>query len=391
MSLKEAAAMGLKEDPRSITITVLRATQPIGDFYIGKIDAKTLCEITEFDIRHIIRDNEIESYLGIQRRLDPKRVQEIADYVKTTDACFPTAVILAVRGSCAAYDETRGQLTLSNLPDPEEGQEPVLYRDIARVLDGQHRIEGLRGFTERTFEVNVCIFVELDVAEQAYIFSTVNLAQTKVNPSLVYDLFDFAKLRSPQKVCHNIAVALDGTDNSPLKERIKRLGVATEGRFGETITQATFVQSLVRYLSDNPNRDREVYRQGKTPNKVGADESKKLIFRNMMIEVRDNDIADVLWNYFDAVRHRWPDAWDYPGQGRILNRTNGFRALMRFLRDAYLYITRPGNVPKTEQFEAIFNKIDSPGEVFTVENFKPGSSGEAALYRFLKEKSPVGP
>src|SRR5262249_1919869 len=156
----------------SITLTVLKATQPIGDFYIGKIDSKTLCEITEFDIRHLVRENEMENYLGIQRRLDPKRVQEIAEYVQTTDACFPTAVILAVRGACAAYNDATGQLILSNLPNPEEGQEPVYYREIARVLDGQHRIEGLRGLNGRGFEVNVCIFVELDIAEQAYIFAT---------------------------------------------------------------------------------------------------------------------------------------------------------------------------------------------------------------------------
>lgn len=381
--------MSAKEDPRSITISVVKATQPIGEFYIGKIDSKVLCDITEFDIRHIVRENEIESYLGIQRRLDPKRVQEIAEYVKTTDACFPTAVILAVRQDCASYDQARGLLTLSNLPDPEEGEEPVLYKDIARVLDGQHRIEGLRGLTDRTFEVNVSIFVELDIAEQAYIFSTVNLAQTKVNRSLVYDLFDFAKLRSPQKVCHNIAVALDGTADSPLKERIKRLGVATEGRYGETITQATFVQSLIKYLSENPDRDREIYRQGKTPPKAGAEEARKLIFRNMMIDVRDNDIADVLWNYFDAVRRRWPEAWNYQGEGRILNRTNGFRGLMRFLRDAYLNLTRPGGVPKSEEFSRIFQRIDSPADVFTIQNFKPGSSGEAALYRFFKEQSGI--
>lgn len=381
--------MSLKEDPRSITIRVLKATQPIGEFYIGKIESKILCDITEFDIRHLVRENEMESYLGIQRRLDSKRVQEISEYVRTSDACFPTAVILAVRALCTVYDESKGELTLSNVPNPEEGQEPVYYKEIARVLDGQHRIEGLRGL-DSNFEVNVCIFVDLDIAEQAYIFSTVNLAQTKVNKSLVYDLFDFAKLRSPQKVCHNIAVALDGTDKSPLQGRIKRLGVATEGRFGESITQATFVESLMRYISKNPNQDREVYRRGGTPAKIGAQESETLIFRNMMVDARDMDITDVLWNYFDSVRRRWPDAWDYPGKGRILNKTNGFRGLMRFLKDAYLHLVRPGGVPKTEDFEGIFRRIDSQGDVFTVETFRPGTSGEAALYRFLKEKSGVG-
>jgi DGQHR domain-containing protein len=376
-----------KEGPKHITIPVIKATQPIGEFYIGQLDSTTLCEITEFDIRQLVRENEIESYLGIQRRLDPKRVKEISEYVRTSDACFPTAVILAVPAECAFYDVGAGELTLSNVPNPEEGQERVLFKDIARVLDGQHRIEGLRGLSDRIFQVNVSIFVELDIAEQAYIFATVNLAQTKVNKSLVYDLYDLAKLRSPQKVCHNIAVALDGTEKSPFYLRIKRLGVATEGRYGETLTQANFVESLMKYISKNPLRDREIYKKGAPP-KIGADESKVLIFRNMMIEERDLDIADVIWNYFDAVRRHWPQYWDSPGEGQMLDKSNGFRGLMRFLRDAYLFLAKPGQVPKAEEFlDKIFKRIEAPADGFDVRTFKPGTSGETALYRFLMEKS----
>jgi len=382
--------VNLKEDRRSMKLSVLKLTQPIGDFYIGVMDSKTLCDITEFDIRHLVRDNAIESYLGIQRRLDPERVSELREYVQSSDACFPTAVILSVPIECASYDEAARELTLSNLPDPEEGQEPVLFKDIARVLDGQHRIEGLRGFPDRTFEVNVCIFVGLDVAEQAYIFATVNLAQTKVNKSLVYDLFDFAKLRSPQKVCHNIAVVLDGTEKSPFYHRIKRLGVATEGRSGETITQANFVESLMRYVSKNPNLDRETYRKGGKPPKISDEESETLIFRNMMIAERELDIADVLWNYFDAVRRHWPGFWDDMGRGQMLNKSNGFRGLMRFLRDAYLFLAKPGQVPKAEAYlERVFDRIQTPEGGFDVRVFKPGTSGEVSLYRFLKEQSGI--
>ena len=68
--------MNTGEDPASVTLPVIRASQPIGDFYIGKLDSKTLCDITEFDIRHLILEKQIESYLGIQRRLDQKRVDE---------------------------------------------------------------------------------------------------------------------------------------------------------------------------------------------------------------------------------------------------------------------------------------------------------------------------
>ena len=231
-------------------------------------------------------------------------MKEIEQYVHTADACFPTAIILSVSGDCAKYDEGSGLLTLSNYEDPEDPDKNIIYRQIAKVIDGQHRIEGLKNYKGPSFGVNVSIFVDIDVAEEAYIFSTVNLAQTKVNKSLAIDLLELARSRSPQKLCHNIAVALDQGEKSPFYHKIKRLGVATEGRFNETLTQATFVDSLLGYLSSNPVRDRDIYIRGKVPNKAEAQESKLLIFRNMMIDKRDMEIVDVLWNYFDAVRSK---------------------------------------------------------------------------------------
>jgi DGQHR domain-containing protein len=379
--------MSLTEDHQSFTIPVLRLKQPIGEFFVGVIDAKRVCDITDFDVRRLMKERDFETYLGIQRPLNPKRVKEIQQYVRTKDACFPTSVILSVSANCASYDADAGSLTLSNYLDEEEPSRTLLYRQIAKVIDGQHRIEGLKGFTDETFALNVCIFIDIDVAEEGYIFSTVNLAQTKVNKSLAYDLFDLAKAKSPQKLCHNIAVALDQNKDSPFHERIKRLGVATEGRFNETLTQATFVESLLPYLSSNPVQDRDIYIRGKVPDRVGAMESEQLLFRNMMIDNRDLEIADVVWNYFDAVRLKWPEAWDNMGRGSMLNKTNGFRGLMRFLRPAYLYLVRPGQVPTSEQFAKIFARINLRDEDFTIENFVPGTSGEVALFRRLRDET----
>jgi DGQHR domain-containing protein len=378
--------MSLKEDPISFTVPVLKVSQPIGEFFVGALESKRLCEITYFDVRRILREREFETYLGIQRPLNESRVKEIEQYVHTADACFPTAIILSVSGDCAKYDEGSGLLTLSNYEDPEDPDKNIIYRQIAKVIDGQHRIEGLKNYKGPSFGVNVSIFVDIDVAEEAYIFSTVNLAQTKVNKSLAIDLLELARSRSPQKLCHNIAVALDQGEKSPFYHKIKRLGVATEGRFNETLTQATFVDSLLGYLSSNPVRDRDIYIRGKVPNKAEAQESKLLIFRNMMIDKRDMEIVDVLWNYFDAVRSKWPTAWNSTGYGLILNRTNGFRALMRFLRPAYLNLVGPGEVPTREQFGNIFKRIQMNDDEFTTDNYKPGTSGEVALYNAFRSK-----
>ena len=118
-------------------------------------------------------------------------------------------------------------------------------------------------------------------------------------------------------------------------------------------------------------------------------DSKRLIFRNMMIEDKDLEIADVIWNYFSAVRTRWPAAWDNMGRGSMLNKTNGFRGLMRFLRPAYLDLGKPGQVPTVEQFNRIFGRIQLPDDEFTTVNFVPGTSGEVALFNRLKIESRV--
>ena len=377
-----------KEDPISFSIPVLRVSQPIGSFFIGVIDCKRLCEITDFDVRRLIKERDFEKYLGIQRPLDKSRVKEIREYVSTSDACFPTGIILSVRPECAKYDEQKRSLELSNHIDAEDPDRTILYRQIAKVIDGQHRIEGLKESGDLQFDMNISIFVDIDVAQEGYIFSTVNLAQTKVNRSLAYDLYDLAKAKSPQKFCHNAAVALDRGKDSALYHRIKRLGVATEGRFGETITQATFVDSLMRYISKNPMSDRDVYLKGGTPSKASTEESKQLIFRNMLIDNRDLEIVDVLWNYFHAVRARWPVAWDSSERGDMLNKTNGFRALMRFLGPAYLSIARKiGEVPSKTQFEKLFAEIQMTDADFNIERYVPGTSGEAALFKAFKEKS----
>jgi len=381
----------LKEGPETIDFPCIKVTQPIGTFYIASIDQKVLCDITHFDVRRILREQRaVERYLGIQRPLIPKRVKEIETYVKTSDACFPTSIILAIPGVCAKYEETGSRMFLKNYLDPPDGEEPIYYRDIAKVLDGQHRIEGLRAFVGEKFEVNVSIFIDADIADQAYIFSTVNLTQTKVNRSLAYDLFDLAKSRSPQKTCHNIAVALDQNEHSPFFQRIKRLGVSTEGRFNETITQATLVQSLIVYICKDQIEqinDRDLYLRGKVPQKANADDLNQQIFRNMFIEGKDLDIADIIWNYFDAVKETWPTSWDNMGRGSMLNKTNGFKALMRFLRPVYLYITLPGKVPSKEEFLKIFQKIKLKDSDFTIDRFVPGSGGESEFYRTLMAES----
>jgi len=371
---------------QSITFKALQLTQPVGSFYIARIGYKDLRRVSVADVRRLERERDFEKYLGIQRPLSTARAKEIRDYALTIDATFPTSIIIAVSGKCAKWDEKAGELTIKEYLDGsgEPGDEIIPFENIANILDGQHRIAGLMDLHTLEFDLSVAVFVDIDISQQAYIFSTVNLTQTKVNRSLVYDLFALSKSRSPQRTCHTIAVALDQSRESPFFQKIKRLGVATDGRFDETLTQSTFVEAFLPYISRSPMQDRDLLLTGKALKRADEDEARRLIFRNMFIDEKDVDITKIILNYFTAIETKWAKAWGRVEAGNIINRTNGFRAFARFLRPAYASIVRQiGEVPTVQQFDGIFEQVTLGDADFSTGVFLPGTSGESALLNRL--------
>lgn len=364
--------------PSLVSFPALKIEQPIGVFYIGAIMHSDLLSISYADIRRI--ETELDDYMGIQRKLSNSRVKELSSFVNNEDATFPTSVILAVEPENIEWDENANRLKIIST----DGQ-PM--DEIAKIIDGQHRIEGLKYYkNSKPFQINVSIFVGADLATQANVFATVNLAQTKVNRSLVYDLYAYESTRSPQKTGHDIALALDQYDGSPFNKRIKRLGTATPNRDKEVLTQAAVVESLMKYISVNPSEDRNTFIKRMFPRMADSQEHQKLIFRNMWLDRRDTEIAQIIINYFKAVKAKWPEAWDaLDRQGNVLPKTNGFKALMRFLRPVYLQLTEveKGRVPNVDEFGKYFARIDMRDEDFNTVTFPPGTSGEARLYDIL--------
>ena len=145
-------------DVRELNFTALRATQPIGDLYFAVMSSTDVGLIAYFDVRRVlVKERDVERYLGIQRPLHPKRVADLKKYVNFSDATFPTSIILAIDDDYATYDTEKMQLPVRNYREGED-RPSTNIRKIARVIDGQHRIEGLFSFKGSTFEVPVTIF-----------------------------------------------------------------------------------------------------------------------------------------------------------------------------------------------------------------------------------------
>jgi DGQHR domain-containing protein len=376
-------------------LCVLKVSQPIGEFFIGSIDFKSLIDITTVDVRRFGR-GEAGAIDGIQRELSKPRLKELAEYVNLDYATFPTSVILAIDEKCVDVREVQGcpslyEMTVSGYPGDDD-DEPIPLDAAAFVIDGQHRLAGLkeRDMEKVTpFDVNVSIFVGADVADQAEIFSRVNLAQTKVNKSLTYDLLDYAREKSPHKVAHDVVVALNADPNGPFFKKIKRLGVRTPGIDGETLAQATVVNGLLRHLPKDQEKERSKSLFGRSRKPEPYESWKTRIFVDFY---RDDDFASIFLivsNFFEAVAERWPQAWSEPAEGQILSRTTGYNALIRFLKVSYLNIVDKPRIVEKSEFLRILGKIDIRESEFNKETYIPGSTGQGFLYRQLVEKSHI--
>ena len=360
----------MTENERWISFPCAEVVQPLGNFYAGVIDSEDLLAISYADIRRI-DERDIEKYLGIQRPLDRARVAELQEYVNTVDAAFPGNILLAISSEHARFDPGTKQMEI------------LRDESVANIIDGQHRIAGLRAAKE-PFQSVVAIFIDMNIEDQANMFATITLKQTKVNRSLAYDLFEFAKSRSPQKTAHNIARLLNFEEGSPLRGKIKLLGVATTRRSGETLTQALVVDEVLRLITNNAMKDRDELRRGRSLTPPGINELQRLPLRNLFITEQDAVIAKNMWNFFDAVDVRWPSTWRYVEPGFILNRTTGFSALMRFFGNVYSEIG-DGEIVASKAYRDILARVQIRESELTRDEFPPGSSGISKMLRVLRE------
>ncbi len=313
-----------------IRFPFIEVTQPIGTFYVGVIPARELVGICEADVRRlserarkgIARGDVFAEYMGIQRHLNPYRVREIRSYVQTIDASFPNTIILAV-----SSDDVRIEDSYIHVR-----KEP----GVATIIDGQHRLAGFYdGGASSQFDLIVTIFLDMEREGQAYLFSTINTKQTRINPSLAKDLLEFSSIETPEKVSHNITKAFNTEKGGPWFRKIKMLGNKDELASG-VITQHSFTKQIIDLIYDDAvhNEVRSALKEhrGKRQmlSRVVAVDISKYPFWELYVGHHDDAIYKILRNYFQAFMEVYPRKWGNPEY--ILSKTTGYRALMLELR-----------------------------------------------------------
>ena len=127
-----------------VNIVVSKVSQPIGEFYVGRVESHVLRSMAYVEIR-AFHEGTQKKIAGIQRERNEGRINEIKRYVNLEYATFPTSVIIAVPPDCVeptpyCNDEDEDEasvFTMSLQPYGVKGEEDyVPLEKIAFIIDG---------------------------------------------------------------------------------------------------------------------------------------------------------------------------------------------------------------------------------------------------------------
>src|SRR5260221_1415666 len=353
-------------------LPIIPFDQPAGTFYLSAMSATELIRIAKADpLKYDAISMETSG--GIQREPSRPRVREIAEYADTIDAAFPTAVLLALNNSNYTMKSDAGGKMVEIVIEGDQ---------VADIVDGQHRVLGLmQSHNYEVFEIPVVFMLDATEEQKALIFATINGKQAKVLSSLIYQLFDVTTTRSPQKSAHEIARAMNSSENSPWYRRLKMLGKKTPGTI-ESLSQGTFVKFLLPLISDEPYKDRDLIIR-----KEPLVAREKCIFNDYLRNNEDATILKIMMNTFQGARSVWPDEWNNPNQ-HVLTKTTGFTGIMKALPEMF----RKGQSKQdlsADFFTSVFKNVKTIMQKkqipLTTEYFLTSAAGESQFRDLILE------
>lgn len=227
---------------------------------------------------------------------------------------------------------------------------------IALVIDGQHRVEGLRsaGAAEvdsplASFQLLFSFMFDLTPEDMAKIFVTINSTQRKVDSSLISDLFGLSTKRSPRRTCHLIAVAFNEQKGGAFENGLKMLGKRESA--SELLSQGSFCKYILRLISRTPDEDerRLALEQSLLPDSRPP-------LRTYFIKSQDETILRILENYFCVVADIYKNAWYVQPDKYLLRKTVGFSALTQLLARLLPVVIEQGDA-SILAFRRVFEKI----------------------------------
>ena len=335
-----------------IRISAIKVSQPLGDFFVAKLTARRLLEISTSSVA---RYNEEGKIIGNQRPLNIPRLKLIANFIKSAEMSFPTSILIAANvdseGHIIEDSSQRWNVIETDVPDCFIIEIPEGISSI--IIDGQHRLNAFSYSQDEYKDIElVCsIFFDLPNPYQAYLFATINGNQKRVDKSLALELFGYdvedkpANTWSPEKLAVYLTRRFNFKTDSPLYKKIKLAPLYSNieksvDKSKWLLSTAAMVDGIMLLISSNPQMDRDflamkhsIWSRTNTRSdlKKLRDDKKKdnSVLRYLYLENRDEEIYDIVYRYFHAVNDI---LWKKPNKDSVIFKTIGISVLFELLK-----------------------------------------------------------
>lgn len=248
--------------------------------------------LTRISYAAVRRKDEEEG--AVQRVLNTSRIAGIKDFALRIGD-FPASIVLNSVGG--KMIEKNGSVEIPDEPK------------IAQILDGQHRVAGLKTAIEENpsvadYQIPVAIYEGLDTANSARIFISINTEQRPAPKSLVFDLYGVtaSDLMDPAAIRASDIVAHLGTDGQPYFGWIKL-----------------------------PNQDRQ---RGGVALSTAVNAIKPLVdIKGLFEQIGTTELEiqkAIFSNFFGAIKEKYGHHWDDKGNAFIY--ASGFIGAVEFFR-----------------------------------------------------------
>lgn len=320
----------------TITRPAAKVTQGGLTLYTTSLRVRDLLVEGFYDIERL--DPENLNDRGYQRLLNKARAKRLADYLlageENNDAFLPTSIFLATDKD-VTFDTSTNTISFS-----------VDVVCPFSVVDGQHRLEGLRLAAEKEtalldFEVPVNIAVKLPKIAQMCHFLIVNTTQKSVDKSV------------EQRIYARLSDSVEIEDVPSLPAWIRRIVESEDDKRA---------LAIVDYLNSQPDspwlNKVEMANQDKLPTNTTTQKTivnavkKYVLTANNPITVRPMEQQQkIMSNYWRALANLLDD-----GRQSVLYKFNGIELFMRFSMPVFNRLQNLGNF-QIQTIEKLLTKV----------------------------------
>jgi DGQHR domain-containing protein len=239
-------------------------------FLISRLPVKVLTRIAYASVRGV--DDEEGA---VQRVLNTRRISGVKEFT-LAGGDYPASIVLNWVNKEHPIKKESGSMSV-----------PLIERS-AQLIDGQHRVAGLRAALEENINIGqldipVAIYEGLTTPQCANIFLSINTEQKPVPRTLVFDLYGIADeqiIDAAAARARDIAVALNEEEDSPYYEQIKLPGSQRRKGGIALSTAVSAIKPLVDAKGDFEQRNLHEF------------EVQKKVIKNLFSALKDRYGAD---------------------------------------------------------------------------------------------------